>query len=155
MQAVVQLNNKTSYDFSRAFFEKILKETLRQLETECLTQTELQLSVALIEEEEIKEINSKYRQKDKPTDVLSFAEYEQLTALCAAAEKQKELLLGELIICPSYVEKSARMQDFSLENEFVYIVSHGILHLLGFDHEEEMFAIQQRVVDNIFEIKII
>lgn len=151
MKMCVQLNNQTDFNFTKIFFERILEETIALSGFACLKQKNVELSVALVSGERITELNKRYRTKNKVTDVLSFAEYDSRENLCASAGR--EVFLGELIICPVYVAQSAREQDFSLENEMVYIVSHGILHLMGLDHGDEMFSIQQEVVNKIIEKK--
>lgn len=70
----------------------------------------------------MKKINSKYRGKNKPTDVLSFTSEDKAT-------------LGELLFCNSVLRKQAKEQKHSLELELTYMMIHGILHLLGYDHE--------------------
>lgn len=149
MEICAQVNNQTDFDFSKTFFERILEETIGLSGVQCLGRKKIELSIGLVGEKEIAGINAQYRAKDKATDVLSFAEYASRVELCAAGGD--EVLLGELIICPAYVSSSAESQDFTLENEMVYVVSHGILHLMGFDHGEEMFAIQEQVVNKIIE----
>ena len=68
----------------------------------------------------MKELNKKYRRKNRETDVLSFP-----------GEKE-----GEVIICPSVVKKNAKNFGSSFKSELVRILIHGILHLLGYDHEK-------------------
>lgn len=144
MKNCVQINNQTDFKFSSAKFEKILSETILASKAECLKEKEFELSVAFVSPSEIATINKAYRNKNKVTDVLSFAEYENMEELCQ--ETEKNVMLGELIICPEFIKESAQKQGFTFENEFGYIVSHGILHLLGYDHGEKMFSLQEEIV---------
>ena len=62
-------------------------------------------------------------------------------------EPQQKVFLGELIVCPEYIQQSAKERTISFKDELVYVLSHGLLHLLGFSHGKKMYAIQQNVVD--------
>ncbi len=110
-----------------------------------------ELSLALVSEEEIKTLNRQYRKKNAATDVLSFAEYEGRQALLLENLKTQgsETFLGELIICPAYVKKNALEDGETFDYAMTYIVSHGILHLLGFRHGEKMFALQRAVAKEL------
>ena len=139
----IEINNLAGLEFEESFFEKVAEDTLKSSGVDCLKEKEISISVALVSEEEISGINKRYRQKDCPTDVLSFSEYAKIEELCDNGSE--EVFLGEIIICPDYLEKSAKEQGVSFEFELAYIFSHGILHLLDFSHGEEMFSLQERV----------
>ena len=87
-----------------------------------LTQKEIEL--ILTSNEEIQEINSSTRGKDAPTDVLSFP-----------YEVMPNVPLGSIVISADLVEEKAIVYKHSFENEFALLFIHGILHLLGYDHE--------------------
>lgn len=80
------------------------------------------LSIALVCGRRMAGINKKYRGKDKQTDVLSF--------------DYNENLLGEIVICPEVVKKSAKRFDLDYNKELSRVLIHGILHILGYDHEK-------------------
>lgn len=82
------------------------------------------ISVAIITAEEIRKLNKKYRGKDKPTDVLSFEASEM------------DFSLGEIVICPAEIKQSAKELGLSFEKELARVFIHGLLHLLGYDHEK-------------------
>ncbi|SDC74057.1 MULTISPECIES: rRNA maturation RNase YbeY [unclassified Candidatus Frackibacter] len=82
-----------------------------------------EVSVALVTNEYIKELNAKYRDKDEPTDVLSFPLDEEL--------------LGDIIISLERAQKQANEYNHSLEREVGFLTVHGMLHLLGHDHYQE------------------
>ena len=92
--------------------------------------------IVLMNNEEIHRINREYRQKDSPTDVITFA-------LFADAPKEEqfvfdnEIHLGEMMISLDKIEEQAKENNVSFDDEMYYIVAHGILHLLGFDHLTE------------------
>ena len=106
-----------------------------------------EITFVLISAPKMKTMNSQFRGKDYATDVLSFAP--------TSPES-----LGELILCPSVLKKQAKQNDHSLDFEILYMVIHGILHLLGYDHEQslaeekKMFLIQDRLFSQLTESKI-
>jgi len=92
------------------------------------------LNINLVGDEQIREINEEYRNKDKVTDVLSFPLQENLRG--GDFDKfLEELELGDIFICDSVCEKQAI--EFSLDyiEEFLHLAVHGFLHLSGYDHE--------------------
>jgi probable rRNA maturation factor len=147
MKLKLELNNTTKEKFTKKFFQEIFLETMRVAGMECLEKKTVELSVALVGEDEIRRLNSQYRKKDKATDVLSFCEYEKKELICS--EKNPDIFLGELIICPGYVAKVSEEEKEPLEYSLKYIVAHGILHLLGFPHGKKMFALQALVANNL------
>ncbi len=103
------------------------------------------LSINLVGEKKIKTLNKFYRNRDSVTDVISFALHDYTPFL---GEKED---LGDIFICLSQVKRQAKENEINFEEEFVRILTHGVLHLLGFDHknkkeEEKMFIIQERLV---------
>lgn len=91
-----------------------------------------ELSIVLIESDRIKELNKKYREKDSPTDVLSFGQFEDEVFILPKERKNQ----GEIIICPEQVKDNAEKLGIAPENELINILIHGILHVLGHSHEE-------------------
>ena len=99
-----------------------------------------EVSVVLADDEYIHQLNRQYRGKDKPTDVLSFA----MNDHCAGTHEPDinqipadiEILLGDIIISLETAARQAGEYGHSLERELAYLTVHGMLHLLGYDHEE-------------------
>jgi probable rRNA maturation factor len=85
------------------------------------------LSVRIVGKARSRSLNAHYRQKDKPTNVLSFAG--------AGSAPDGRYFLGELVICAPVVAAEARAQAKSLHAHWAHMTIHGVLHLLGFDHE--------------------
>lgn len=102
-----------------------------------------EVTIRLVEPEESQALNSEYRGKDKPTNVLSF-EFD--------APPMVELnLLGDLVICKSIIEQEAIEQEKALNDHWAHMVIHGSLHLLGMDHIEpdqalEMESLEKKVL---------
>jgi probable rRNA maturation factor len=109
-----------------------------------------QVSIRIVDEAESQSLNSEYRSKDKPTNVLSFP-------MELPEEISRELdvtVLGDLAICLPIVEKEAKQQSKSLKAHWAHIVIHGMLHLQGYDHlsdadAEEMEAIEIKLLKKI------
>ncbi|MQX53151.1 rRNA maturation RNase YbeY [Alcanivorax sediminis] len=91
------------------------------------------ITLRIVDEDEIRELNRDYRGKDKPTNVLSFP-FEMPEGLPADA---MEPLLGDIIICDSVVRQEAIEQHKSLQAHWAHMVTHGVLHLLGYDHIDD------------------
>ena len=89
------------------------------------------ISIRLVDATESHELNFYYRQKDKPTNVLSFPS--ELPDDIAAMLGQKPL--GDLVICVPIVLEEAAAQHKTAEVHFAHLVVHGVLHLMGYDHE--------------------
>jgi probable rRNA maturation factor len=126
------------------FYARIAEETMKRLPAElCGTKVEVTLSAVLVSPERIQELNRTYRGKDAVTDILSFGEYADTDAF--VKEEGKDIFLGELFFCYDFISRSAKEDEVSIKREMTYVFSHGILHLLGYDHSDEMFAIQDAV----------
>lgn len=149
MKFTLEVNNKTTQKVSKKTFLSVFRHTLEIAEFPCLEKKQIELSIALVSEDEIKLLNNQYRRKNKPTDVLSFGDFENKTQLCNSAQEQegKDIFLGEIILCPVYIARNAKEDGEPFEYALNYIVSHGILHLLGFPHGKKMFTLQRKVAD--------
>jgi len=107
--------------------------------------TGAELSIVLVDENKIKQLNAEYRGINLPTDVLSFP---QLTE-----NPTGPYLLGDVVISPQIAEVQAGEYQHSPEKEMAILLIHGILHLLGFDHEtpEDKALMEERekkILDN-------
>ena len=98
-----------------------------------------ELSLRLVDRDESQELNSRYRGKDKPTNVLSFP-----------AELPPGLdiaLLGDIVICAPLVGEEAEAQHKSRQAHWAHLVIHGVLHLLGHDHQDEQEAAEMEAIE--------
>lgn len=108
-----------------------------------------ELSVLLADNEFIHTLNRKYRGKDKPTNVLSFPQADLLVTDDAGL--MGEVALGDVVLAIETVEEEARAQHKTFEHHLTHLVVHGVLHLLGYDHEsdadaEEMEALEVEIL---------
>lgn len=125
----------------------VVKETVSRSGVPSLSvSTRVSVGIALVSDEEIRELNRTYRSKDAPTDVLSFAEHEGEEL---RPDEDGTIFLGDLVISPGFVRRAADEDGVPFLKEFIFVCSHGILHLLGFDHSEEMFRIQDEATEAI------
>ncbi|MCJ8321829.1 MAG: rRNA maturation RNase YbeY [Colwellia sp.] len=98
------------------------------------TKKDFELTIRLVDENESQQLNSQYRGKDKATNVLSF-EFE-------APEGVELNLLGDIVICVDVVAQEAQAQQKSLHSHWAHMVTHGCLHLLGYDHISDADAVE-------------
>ncbi|MBQ9961369.1 MAG: rRNA maturation RNase YbeY [Firmicutes bacterium] len=113
--------------------EKMEKAAAFLFEKEGVDAERAEVSLTLVEPEEIKELNAEYRDVDKVTDVLSFPQYEGVWDM----PEEGELCLGDVVICVERAKEQAEEYGHSYEREFVYLFVHSLLHLLGYDHMED------------------
>lgn len=95
-----------------------------------------EVSVVLVDDAYIRELNFQYRHKDTPTDVLSFA-MEESTDDEPEIGWDEDNILGDIIISVETAERQAEEYGHSFLREMAYLTTHGMLHLLGYDHENE------------------
>lgn len=101
-----------------------------------------EITVRIVDEAEIQQLNQQYRGKDKPTNVLSFPfEMPELT-LPEGAQLDGSManFLGDIVICAQVVKQESIQQNKTLGHHWAHILIHGTLHLLGYDHIEEQDA---------------
>ncbi|WP_088103388.1 rRNA maturation RNase YbeY [Halalkalibacter urbisdiaboli] len=112
---------------------------------------EVELSVTFVDDNRIQEINKEYRDKDQPTDVISFALNEQGEDELDILSDELPNMLGDIIISVPRIHEQAEEYGHSFERELAFLTIHGFLHLLGYDHitedgEKEMFARQEDIL---------
>ena len=141
--------------------EALTEEVMQTcFEVEKMKPTSFYVCITLTNPEEIQAYNKKYREIDKPTDVLSFPifEREELDYLIAKdMQKQpkqekiiKQEVLGDIIISIPQVEIQAQEYGHSFEREFAYMLVHGFYHLRGYDHiEKEDKKIMRQKEENV------
>lgn len=119
---------------------KKVRRLIRKLEPKLLVGDQ-SLSIVFVDEERMQALNSGFRKKDYATDILSFQ-----------GEPPEEL--GELVVCLDVLKDQAKRHKHPLSHEAVYLVLHGILHLLGYNHESggrqavRMYSLQDRVFES-------
>ena len=126
----------TTSELSEDFIKKIVQKVLKE------EKKEGNVSVAVIGSGRMRKLNKKYRGKNKVTDVLAFPT-QKLLFKKFSRELQKTQGLGEVVICQREVKKSAKKFKVSFERELARILIHGVLHLVGYDHEKSEKAAEE------------
>ena len=99
-----------------------------------------EISVSFADKEEIRDLNRIYRHVDKPTDVLSFPQYDDLNYI----PEEGEIPIGDVVICTEQAKEQAEEFGTGMERELLYLFTHSILHLLGYDHIDEVDKMEMR-----------
>ncbi len=150
---ILDIHNFTQNEIDEGFLKRISNKTLEFAAAENnvsgLSEEKIEVSLAIVGEGRMRKLNKIYRGKNKVTDVLSFGDKSVLTYLAKAFPRLKKgedavfisppdgvKRLGEIVICYPYAKKQARRLGNSLEKELAILLIHGILHLLGYDHEK-------------------
>ena len=112
-----------------------------------------EISILLLDNSQIRDLNREYRKKDKPTDVLSFPMRDE------SSDNVQPQLLGDIVISVETAEKQARNRKCSLYKELSILLIHGMLHLIGCDHErskkdeKEMQKQEAKIFEGIIKDK--
>jgi len=114
---MIEVNNLTTSQVDEEFLKKVAEIVLGGEKKK-----NAELSIALIGQGRIRELNKRYKGKNRVTDVLAFPD--------------KEIGLGEVVICLREVKKNAKKFSSTFEKELAQVLIHGILHLLGYGHEK-------------------
>ena len=145
----LSLNNFKSSKFiklSKAEILNIVEEVLKTVEYKFTKNHQLNLS--FVSSEEMKLLNKTYRNKDKPTNVLSF---EMPKNFPVGDEKT---LIGEIALCEEIIYEESKKYKKIFENRLKHMIIHGLLHLIGFDHvkkeeENKMENIEKKIMKSI------
>lgn len=142
----INQSSENSWLNYRRYIEAICVKTVTFLKLE----KSYSFSIILMDESDIHVINRDYRQIDRPTDVISFASSDE-DALVVGGD---EIELGDIFINIQAIRSQAEDYGHSLKREFSFLVTHGLLHLLGYDHldkkeEEVMFKLQEEILSEI------
>ena len=126
-----------------ALIKKVVKTVLKE---EGIVQ-DLEVYITLTHNDNIQKINAEHRNIDKPTDVLSFPMFERDEIPNLKENNEAiETMLGDIIVSVEKVREQAEEYSHSFKRELAYLVTHGMLHLLGYDHmiEEEKVVMRKR-----------
>ena len=119
------------------------------------------ISIKAVDKDEIKRINKEYRNIDKVTDVLSFPIFtkEELNKISKSDKNKKisNIELGDVILCTDVIKEHAKEYETGLYRETLYMITHSVFHLLGYDHMTDdekkiMRAKEEKILNEIGEI---
>ncbi|WP_407344039.1 rRNA maturation RNase YbeY [Pengzhenrongella phosphoraccumulans] len=141
----VEVNNESGYVTDEAEFAALARYVLDQMHVHPQTD----LSILLVGTDVMTELHVQWMDEPGPTDVLSFPMDELRPGL--DGEVTPAGLLGDVVLCPEVAARQAREAGHSTMEELLLLTTHGILHLLGYDHEEpeeekEMFGLQRQLL---------
>lgn len=125
--------NNTSEGLDLDLITSRAEKTIREVLNVEKIEDNVEVSLSIVDKDEIHILNRDYRDVDRPTDVLSFPMDEK----GFDQEGNPILLLGDIVICLDVAEDQAKDFGHSLEREMMYLICHSTLHLLGYDHIDE------------------
>lgn len=128
--------NETKYEVKKPFFATYVKKTyavLQKLIDKKLLNRDGQIDLVLVSDKKIHAINKEYRKKDKPTDVISFA-YLEVTEF---EKDHGDVIVGDIFISIDTAKRQAKEKGHDLKTELSILFVHGLLHCLGFDHNND------------------
>ncbi|MFV0464396.1 MAG: rRNA maturation RNase YbeY [Nostocoides sp.] len=140
----IEILNETDYTADEHEILACARHVLAQMHIH----SQAELSIALVDEQAMETLHIQWMNLPGPTDVMSFP-MDQLRPGREGAPA--EGVLGDVVLCPSVAERQAREAGHAIEEELLLLTTHGILHLLGFDHataeeEAEMFSLQRTLL---------
>lgn len=141
----IDVNNESSAAVDEQALVGLSRHVLDRLRIHPLAE----LSILLLDADAMEQLHLQWMDEPGPTDVLSFP-MDELRPGDEDSEPEPGLL-GDVVLCPSVAESQARQAGHSTEDEMDWLCTHGILHLLGYDHEapdeeREMFALQRELL---------
>lgn len=126
---------------SYEFFTLVAEAVFNELD---MNNNEYEISLLITDDETIRKYNKEYRHKDRATDVLSFP-------------MEDEIMLGDIAVSFDTAKRQAEEAGINIYRETAFLFIHGLLHLLGYDHEtsqkneEEMFALQEKILKKLID----
>ena len=143
-------DNRTDFELTEEMQKMLEKVCLESLEYEEFD-TDCEISLSIVTNDEIHEINRQFRGIDSPTDVLSFPQLTFEGGEEADVNENGEIVLGDIIISIDRAKEQAEEYGHSLKRELAFLAVHSMLHLMGYDHmekdeEEDMFRRQKEIL---------
>ena len=148
----VEVLNESGVDVDERSIAMLADFVLREMSIHPLAE----LSVLLVDAPHMESLHQRWMGEPGPTDVLAFPMDELAASRSPYDDDDEEpepTLLGDVVLCPQVAETQARGAGHSMQEELELLCAHGLLHLLGFDHadevtEREMFSTQHRLLDS-------
>ncbi len=131
---MIEINNLTTVEIDEKKIKVIIENILEK------EKKRGDVSLAFVGQGRIRVLNKKYRGKNRVTDILAFSESKVSFEKFRVGPTKKFPGLGELVICLREVKKNAKKYNSSFEKELARILIHGVLHLLGYEHEGDREA---------------
>ncbi|MBD9220089.1 MAG: rRNA maturation RNase YbeY [Clostridiales bacterium] len=144
------IDNRTDFELTDEIKEMLEKVCLKSLQYEEFNE-DCEISLSIVTNDEIHDINKQFRNIDSPTDVLSFPQLTFEEGEEADVNENGEIVLGDIIISIDRAKEQAEEYGHSLKRELAFLSVHSMLHLMGYDHmvpeeEEDMFRRQKEIL---------
>ncbi|MGO1411562.1 MULTISPECIES: rRNA maturation RNase YbeY [unclassified Microbacterium] len=143
---MIEINNESTIEIDESVLLRLVERNLAELRVS----PDAELAIVLIDEGAMEQLHLQWMDEPGPTDVLSFP----MDELRPGTEDVPTPpgLLGDIVLCPQVAETQAQAAKHSTMDELILLTTHGLLHLLGFDHAEpeehrEMFGLQKTLID--------
>ncbi|TDE89958.1 rRNA maturation RNase YbeY [Occultella glacieicola] len=139
------VTNESGYDLDEAEFAALSRFVIDEMHVH----PQAELEIRFVATDVMAELHVRWMDEEGPTDVLSFPMDELRPG--TEDDVSEEGMLGSIVVCPDVAVEQARAAGHSAEEEMLLLTTHGILHLLGYDHaepeeEKEMFDLQRRLL---------
>lgn len=146
----IEINNESEIPVDETRVLRLAQFAFHEMHLHSKTE----LAIQFVDEPAMEVLHIQWMDEPGPTDVLSFPMDELRPG--SESEITPAGLLGDIVICPQVAAKQAEVAGHEAINEILLLTTHGILHLLGFDHaepddEKEMFGLQKAILDNFYK----
>ncbi|TLK56465.1 MULTISPECIES: rRNA maturation RNase YbeY [Glutamicibacter] len=143
----IEVNNETEAQVDLQAVEKLARFVLQTMYLHPSTE----VSVVFVDEEAMSQLHVEWMDLEGPTDVMSFPMDELRPG--SANTPAESGILGDVVICPAVAAEQAAAGGHSVQDEVLLLTTHGLLHLMGFDHDEEaeraeMFGLQRKLLES-------
>ncbi|MGW8483610.1 rRNA maturation RNase YbeY [Microbacterium sp. NPDC055903] len=142
---MIEINNESAIDVDETVLQRLTDFNLAQLHVSA----DAEVAIVLVDEGAMEALHVQWMDEPGPTDVLSFP----MDELRPGTEDRPTPpgLLGDIVLCPQVAESQAQTAGHTLMDELILLTTHGLLHLLGYDHaepdeEREMFGLQKELI---------
>lgn len=146
----IEITNESAQELDLARVQNLAEHVREALRLHPL----VDVGVIFVDEDPMTDLHVRWMDEPGPTDVLSFP----MDELRPGSEEtlSAEGVLGDVVICPQVAKRQAETAGHAQINEILMLLTHGMLHLVGFDHaepeeEKEMFALQKQLLDSFYE----
>ena len=149
----IEINNESTIEVDEARVQRLAAFALQELKLH----RKSELAIQFIDEQAMEVLHIQWMDEPGPTDVLSFPMDELRPG--TEGEQTPPGLLGDVVICPQVAAKQAETAGHETIQEILLLATHGILHLVGFDHAEpddeaEMFGLQKSILEKFYAAEI-
>ena len=128
---MIEIDNSSYFKIDEDSLKRYVKQMLNFLDVN----TNSDVSILFVDEEEMAQLHLRWMKESGPTDVMSFPMDDVL--LQDKKARAKKAILGDIIVCPSVALNDAKSESINPAFHLVFLIAHGILHLLGQDHQED------------------